>query len=43
MFIYLYMFNIRGPSIDPCRTPVKISFNRLKLLSTFVLCKRLRK
>ena len=39
----IYMLNIRGPSIDPCGTPEKISFHRLKLLFTFVLCKRLRK
>ena len=38
----MYMLNIRGPSIDPCGTPERISFHRLKLLFTFVLCKRLR-
>ena len=37
------MLKIRGPSIDPCGTPAKGSFHRLKLLLTFALCKRLRK
>ena len=36
----IYMLNIRGARIDPCGTPAKISFHRLILLFTFVLCKR---
>ena len=30
----IYILNIRGPSIDPCGTPEKISFHRLKLFKT---------
>ena len=37
------MLNISGTSVDPCETPEKIYFHRLKLLFTFALCKRLRK
>ena len=37
------MLNIRGPSIDPGGTQAKLSFYRLKLLITLVLCKQLRK
>ena len=33
----IYMSNIRGASLDPCGTPEKISFHRLKLLFTFVI------
>ena len=39
----IFVLNIMGPSIDPCGTPAKRSFHILKLLFTFVLCKRLCK
>ena len=36
----VYILNRSGPSIDPCGTSAIMSFYRLKLLFTPVLCKR---
>ena len=34
----MYVLNKSGPRIDPCRTPQKTSFHRLKSQLTFVFC-----
>ena len=37
------MLNIMGTSLEPCGTPAKISFHKLKLTLILFLCKRLHK